>query len=93
MIQPTSLFCPYQPVGSDGGFAVGVLYLYGPYLRDGVETAPSNLAFDASLKGRDPRWGLRRVEDVVALAEEQDLRLEAVHPMPANNLSLVFRKR
>ena len=45
------------------------LILYGPWLADDIETAPSNLAFDADLKRRDSRWGLRRVEDFVAAAE------------------------
>ncbi|MEC3910518.1 DUF938 domain-containing protein [Sphingobium sp. CR2-8] len=71
----------------------GLLYLYGPYTRVGVETAPSNLTFDASLKARDPRWGLRRVEDVVAAAQAQGLRLDKLIAMPANNLSLLFRRR
>ncbi len=71
----------------------GLLYLYGPYIRDGVDTAPSNLAFDASLKARDPRWGLRRLEDVVAAADAQGLRLDRLIDMPANNLSLFFRRR
>lgn len=70
----------------------GVLYLYGPYLEDGEETAPSNLAFDASLRARDPAWGLRRREDVEALAAAHGLAATARIPMPANNLSLVFRK-
>lgn len=70
----------------------GPLYLYGPYTRDDVETAPSNLAFDASLKARDQRWGLRRVEDVVTAAEAQGLRLDRMVDMPANNLSLIFRR-
>jgi len=70
----------------------GPLYLYGPYMRDDVETAPSNLAFDASLKARDQRWGLRRVEDVVTAAEAQGLRLDRMVDMPANNLSLIFRR-
>lgn len=69
------------------------LILYGPYFQHGVETARSNLAFDENLRSRDPRWGVRRLEDVVALAERQGLALEAVHPMPANNLTVVFRKR
>jgi SAM-dependent methyltransferase len=68
------------------------LYLYGAYRQAEVETAPSNEAFDASLKARDPEWGLRDLEDVVAEAERNDLGLEAVTPMPANNLSVVFRK-
>ena len=68
------------------------LYLYGAYRRAGVETAPSNEAFDASLRARDPEWGLRDLEDVVAEAETQGLALDAVTQMPANNLSVVLRK-
>ncbi|SEI76339.1 Protein of unknown function [Sphingobium sp. AP50] len=71
----------------------GLLYLYGPYMRDDVETAPSNLAFDASLKSRDPRWGLRALEDVVAAAKAEGLAFEKRIEMPANNLSLLFRRR
>lgn len=70
----------------------GVLFLYGPYFEDGVEPAPSNLAFDQSLKSRNPAWGIRRREDVEALAARHGLQLAARIPMPANNLSLVFRK-
>lgn len=72
--------------------AGGVLFLYGPYLEDAVETAPSNRAFDASLKSRNPAWGLRRREDVEALAAEHGLTLAERVEMPANNLSLVFRR-
>jgi len=68
------------------------LYLYGAYRQRGVATAPSNEAFDASLKARDPDWGLRDLEDVIAEAERNGLRPEAVIPMPANNLSVVFRR-
>ena len=68
------------------------LYLYGAYRQAGVPTAPSNEAFDASLRARDPAWGLRDLEDVIAEAEKNGLRREAVTPMPANNLSVVFRK-
>jgi len=71
----------------------GPLVLYGPYFQKGVETAPSNLAFDESLRARDSRWGLRQLEDVVALAESLGLHLEAVRSMPANNLTVVLRKR
>ncbi|SEQ49468.1 DUF938 domain-containing protein [Sphingobium sp. YR768] len=71
----------------------GLLYLYGPYTSDGVETAPSNLAFDASLKSRDPHWGLRAVEDVIAAAKAEGLAFEKRIEMPANNLSLLFRRR
>ena len=70
----------------------GRLYLYGPYRQEGVETAPSNEAFDESLKSRDPEWGLRLVEDVVAEAEKNGFALERTIPMPANNLSLLLRK-
>lgn len=72
--------------------AEGVLVTYGPYLEDAVETAPSNLAFDASLKSRNPAWGIRRREDVEALAAGHGLALQARIAMPANNLSLVFRR-
>lgn len=67
------------------------LYLYGPYTRAGIATAPSNEAFDASLKARDPRWGLRDVDEVIALAAANGLRFERLIEMPANNLSLIFR--
>lgn len=66
------------------------LMLYGPYLRDGVATAPSNLDFDASLRARNPEWGLRRLEDVAAAAA--GFTLARVVEMPANNLTVVFRR-
>ena len=69
------------------------LILYGPYFQKGVETAPSNLAFDEDLRRRDSRWGLRQLEDIVALAEGLGLHREAVHGMPANNLVVVLRRR
>jgi len=68
------------------------LYLYGPYRRTEVPTAPSNQAFDESLKGRNPEWGLRLLEDVIALGDRASLRFERLVEMPANNLSLVFRR-
>jgi SAM-dependent methyltransferase len=69
----------------------GVLLLYGPFLVDGVATAPGNIAFDADLRARNPAWGLRRLEDVAATALAAGLVLEERVAMPANNLSLVFR--
>ncbi|KHK93635.1 DUF938 domain-containing protein [Novosphingobium malaysiense] len=69
------------------------LILYGPYRRSGRPTAPSNEAFDEDLKRRDPRWGLRRLEDVEACGARHGLVLERVTEMPANNLAVVFRKR
>ena len=71
----------------------GPLILYGPYFQQGVETAPSNLAFDESLRARDSRWGLRQLEEVATLAKGVGLHLETVHSMPANNLTVVLRKR
>lgn len=70
----------------------GPLILYGPYLRDGHPTAPSNEAFDQSLKSRDRSWGLRRVEDVAVAAGHHGLVLGEIVEMPANNLTLVFRR-
>jgi len=68
------------------------LALYGPYLEDGVETVPSNLAFDASLRQRNPEWGIRRIEDVDVLAESCGLSRTRRVEMPANNLSLIYRR-
>jgi hypothetical protein len=68
----------------------GQLVLYGPYLLDEQPTAPSNLAFDADLRGRDPAWGLRRLEAVLAQASAVGLRLVEQVAMPANNLMLVL---
>jgi cyclopropane fatty-acyl-phospholipid synthase-like methyltransferase len=72
--------------------AGGVLYTYGPYMRGGRHTAASNAAFDASLKARDPSWGVRDVGDIESAAAMQGLTLEEIVEMPANNLSLVFRR-
>lgn len=69
----------------------GMLVTYGPYLEDEVLTAPSNLAFDASLRARNPTWGLRRREDLEELAWQAGLHLSERHEMPANNLLLVWR--
>jgi SAM-dependent methyltransferase len=68
----------------------GVLVTYGPYLEDEVPTAPGNLAFDQSLRARNPAWGIRRVEDVKGEAQRAGLVLRERHAMPANNLLLVF---
>jgi hypothetical protein len=71
----------------------GVLFLYGPYRFDGAFTAPSNAAFDASLRAEDPAWGVRDVGDLTELALLSGLAREAVVAMPANNHVLVFRRR
>jgi len=69
----------------------GPLILYGPYRRADVPTAPSNEAFDASLKSRDPAWGLRDVADVSAAAAAEGLAFERLVEMPANNLMLIYK--
>ena len=69
----------------------GILYLYGPYRRGGGHTAPSNAAFDESLRARDPAWGIRDLETVVQEAAARGFTLEDVVEMPANNLSVVLR--
>lgn len=68
------------------------LYLYGAYRQEGVETAPSNEAFDESLRERNPEWGLREVEAVLAEGEERGFALDRIIEMPANNLSVILRK-
>lgn len=68
------------------------LTLYGPYFRKDHPTAPSNLAFDESLRARNAEWGVRWLEDVNELAERQGFAVEAVHEMPANNLTVVYRR-
>ncbi len=71
----------------------GVLFLYGPYKEGGRHTAPSNDAFDADLRARNPEWGVRDLDDVGALAAKHGLDLVERVAMPANNLSVVFRRR
>jgi SAM-dependent methyltransferase len=71
----------------------GVLYLYGPFKENGQHTAPSNAAFDASLRTRDPQWGVRDTGDVAALAQRSGLKLIERVAMPANNLSLIFHRQ
>lgn len=73
--------------------AGGSLILYGPWLEAEVETAPSNLAFDQSLKSRDPRWGLRKVDDFAAEAARRGLALAGRRAMPANNIMLRFEAK
>ena len=72
--------------------AGGSLILYGPWLSDRIETARSNLDFDADLRRRDPAWGLRKVEDFAAEAALRGFQLTDERTMPANNLMLLFRK-
>ena len=71
----------------------GPLILYGPYRRADVATAPSNEAFDESLRRRNPEWGLRALEDVSAEAAANGLPFDRLVEMPANNVTVVYRKR
>ncbi|CAN5313680.1 DUF938 domain-containing protein [soil metagenome] len=70
----------------------GLLVLYGPCREADVPLAPSNAAFDDSLKSRDPAWGLRDRDAVVALAKAHGLHLTLRVEMPANNIMLLFRR-
>ncbi|MEO1045189.1 MAG: DUF938 domain-containing protein [Pseudomonadota bacterium] len=68
------------------------LFVYGPFFQAGVETAPSNIAFDENLRGRDTRWGIRSIEKVREAASANGFDMPEVTAMPANNLSLAFRR-
>ena len=70
-----------------------VLYLYGPFMEDGRHTAPSNAEFDASLRQRNRDWGVRDLGEVSALAGRHGLAFQERVAMPANNLSVIFRRR
>jgi SAM-dependent methyltransferase len=72
--------------------ADGRLFAYGPFMRDGAHTAPSNAAFDLSLQAENPEWGVRDLADLKSLAERAGLTLAEIAPMPANNLVLVFAR-
>ncbi|PHZ85688.1 DUF938 domain-containing protein [Paremcibacter congregatus] len=70
----------------------GILYLYGPYKIDGVHTAPSNELFDISLRDRNPEWGIRDLTEVQKLARDHGFSCVKTVDMPANNLSVIFKK-
>ena len=72
--------------------AGGLLYLYGPYKRGGRHTAPSNAQFDESLRAQNASWGVRNLDEVVQAAAAHGLRLHEIIDMPANNLSVIFRR-
>jgi hypothetical protein len=71
----------------------GLLYMYGPYKREGRHTAPSNEQFDNTLKSMNPNWGVRNLEDVRKVASQHALELIEVIDMPANNLSVIYRRQ
>jgi hypothetical protein len=92
---------PYFALGSDARIdarAAAILssgaplYLYGPYLRQGIATAPSNQAFNRSLRDRNPTWGLRDLQAVTAIAQSTGFSAPVITEMPATNLSVVLRK-
>jgi hypothetical protein len=70
----------------------GILFLYGPYRRHGQHTAPSNAEFDASLRERDPSWGVRDLEAVAAAATAAGFAAPLIEAMPANNFALIFQR-
>ena len=82
------LFRLAEKVILNGGF----VYLYGPFKVNGVHTSPSNFRFDTSLRERDSKWGVRDLEDVIAVAKKNGFNLIRSHEMPANNKSIVFEK-
>ncbi len=69
------------------------LIIYGPFMRNGTHTSASNAAFDRSLRERNNQWGLREVSLVTSLAAKAGFKIDDVVPMPANNLTLVLRRR
>jgi Protein of unknown function (DUF938) len=70
----------------------GRLFLYGPFKRGGKHTAPSNAAFDNSLRDQNPEWGVRDIGDLENLAASAGLKLVEIVEMPANNLTLAFER-
>lgn len=70
----------------------GLLFLYGPFRRDGRHTAESNARFDHDLRASNPEWGVRDLEAVTAIAEQEGFLPPIIEAMPANNLSLIFRR-
>tara|TARA_Y100000589_G_scaffold296611_1_gene303861 strand:- start:51 stop:662 length:612 start_codon:yes stop_codon:yes gene_type:complete len=70
----------------------GFLFLYGPFKVEGSNTSASNIKFDTSLRERNPEWGIRNLEDVVATAKNYEFRHFEVHEMPVNNKSVIFQK-
>jgi SAM-dependent methyltransferase len=68
------------------------LFIYGPFRQRDVAVAESNALFDASLRQQNPEWGLRYVEDITTAAQQAGLRVDEAIEMPANNLSLIFRR-
>jgi hypothetical protein len=68
------------------------LILYGPFMDHGVHNSQGNAQFDMSLKSRDPRWGIRDLQDIIPLAAKNGFVLHKQHPMPANNFTLIWKR-
>jgi hypothetical protein len=85
----TALFAGAEQTVADSG----IIYLYGPYRVQGRHTAPSNEAFDRSLRAQDAAWGVRDLDEVLHVAKAHAFDLIETVSMPANNLSVVLRKR
>ena len=68
------------------------LILYGPFMNHGKHNSQGNAHFDVSLKARDPRWGIRDIQDLVPLANQNGFVLHKKHPMPANNFTLIWKR-
>jgi SAM-dependent methyltransferase len=80
-VTETLLDCAANALAPDGQ-----LFVYGPFMRDGRHTAPSNAAFDASLRRENPCWGVRDISLIGEAAQRRGLRMTAVEGMPANNM-------
>jgi hypothetical protein len=91
-IAPWSVCEGIMRIASCGLSGGGLLLLYGPFKRGAEHTAPSNAAFDASLRQENPQWGVRDVREVEVAAKARGLRLSEVVEMPAKNLTLVFER-
>ena len=86
--------CDALMAGAERTLKAGApLFYYGAFIRKDRETAPSNLEFSRSLTERNPQWGVRQLEDVIAVAESHSLALEEVLDMPNNNYSAIFRRQ
>lgn len=86
--------CPHLMAGAERILPPGgTLYLYGPFKHQGEHTSPSNEAFDQMLRDRNPAWGVRDLAVVAAIADQHSLSLTRTVAMPANNLSVIFRRR
>ena len=92
---------PHRPLGSlfgpvgawrRGPGPGGALILYGPFMENGRHNAESNAQFDESLRSRDPSWGIRDLNEVMAIAADHDLVFDTKTAMPANNFTVVFQR-